>query len=187
MVEEVKMFYDDAKESMDKSVEHLEVELGKVRAGKATPSMLSTVSVDYYGTMTPLSQVSNVSTPDARSLMIKPWEKTMLEPIEKAIFAANLGFTPQNDGEQIRVNIPPLTEERRKDLVKQIKHIAEESKISIRNTRRDANDAIKALEKEGVSEDNVKDGEHEIQNLTNDYIAKIDKHVDLKEAEIMTV
>lgn len=186
-MEEVQMFYDEAKESMEKSIRHLEEELAKIRAGKANPAMLHGISVDYYGNITPLNQVANVSTPDGRTLQIKPWEKSMLEPIEKAIHAANIGLNPMNDGEQIRINIPALTEERRKDLMKQVKHVAEESKISIRNARRDANEGIKSLRKDGLPEDEEKKGEAEIQNLTNLYIEKVDKYLERKESEIMTV
>jgi len=187
MTEEVQMYLDDCKESMQKAIEHLESELTKVRAGKANVSMLASISVDYYGTKTALTQVANVSTPDARSLVIKPWEKAMLEPIEKAINAANLGFNPMNDGEIIRINIPQLTEERRKEMVKVVRSIAEHSKVGIRNLRRDANDGIKALVKDGLSEDLAKDGEAVVQEITNTFTAKVDKHVEAKEKEIMTI
>jgi ribosome recycling factor len=187
MTEEVKLFFDDAHEKMEKSITHLEDELTKVRAGRANPSMLGEIKVDYYGTPSPLAQVSNVSTPDARTLMIKPWDKSMLHVIEKAILAANIGLTPQSDGEAIRLNIPTLTEERRKALVKQVHQLAEHSKVSIRNARRDANDAVKSLQKDGLGEDVAKQAEHQIQYLTDAYIAKVDKHVEAKEKEIMTV
>ncbi len=187
MTEEVKMFFDDAREHMEKAIRHLEDELSKVRAGRANPSMLGDIKVDYYGSPAPLSQVSNISVPDARTLMIKPWDKSMLQPIEKAILASNIGLTPQSDGEVIRLNIPMLTEERRKDLVKQVRHHAEHSKVGIRNARRDANDAIKSLQKDGLAEDLAKQSEQEVQHLTDSYIAKVDKHVEAKEKEIMTV
>ena len=187
MTEEVQMFMEEAKEAMEHSIQHLENELIKVRAGKSNPSMLNGLNVDYYGTMSPLSQVSNVSTPDARTLLVKPWEKAMLEPIEKAILSANIGLTPMNDGEQIRISIPPLTEERRKELVKQIKYLAEESKISIRSARRVANEGVKTLLKEGLSEDQEKTAEHDIQTLTNEFNVKVDNHIERKEKEIMTV
>lgn len=172
---------------MEKSIKHLEDELSKVRAGRANPSMLGEIKVDYYGTLSPLAQVSNVAATDARTLMIKPWDKSLLHAIEKAILASNIGLTPQNDGEVIRLNIPTLTEERRKALVKQVHQIAEHSKVSIRTARREANDAIKALQKSGLGEDVAKQAEHDIQHFTDAYIAKVDKHVEAKEKEIMTV
>lgn len=187
MTEEIKMYIDDAKEQMAKAIEHLEDELTRVRAGKANPAILGGIFVDYYGSNAPLQQVANVSTPDARTLMVKPFEKSMLQEIEKAIQAANVGLNPQNDGEVIRMNVPMLTEERRKELVKKIKLIGENTKVSIRSVRREANENIKALEKEGVSEDLVKDGEASIQELTNTYTTKVDKHLTAKETEIMTV
>ena len=187
MTEEVKMFLDEAKEHMERSIKHLEDELTKVRAGRANSSMLNEIKVDSYGTLSPLTQISTVSTPDARTLMIKPWEKSMLHLIEKAILAANIGLTPMNDGEVIRLNIPTLTEERRKTLVKQVHQITEHSKVSIRNARREANDAIKSLMKDGLGEDAAKDAEHEIQHVPAAYIARVDKHLQAKEQEIMTV
>lgn len=187
MTEEVKMFFDEAKLLMNKAIQHLEDELTKVRAGKANPSMLNGIMVDYYGTMSPLHQVSSISTPDARTLVIKPWEKSMLDPISKAIQASNIGLSPMNDGEIVRINIPSLTEERRKELVKQVKNLAEHAKVSIRNARRDANDAIKSLQKEGVAEDEVKKGELEVQHLTDGYITLVDKHIQKKDEEIMKV
>lgn len=187
MHEDVQLYIDEARQAMQKAIKHLEEELTKVRAGKANPALLNGISVDYYGNPTPLNQVANVSTPDARTLMIKPWEKPMLAEIEKAIHQANIGLTPQNDGEVIRLNLPVLTEDRRKELVKQIKLIGEQSKVSIRSVRRDANEGIKSLEKDGVSEDAIREGEDEVQNLTNSYTAKVDKHLDAKETEIMTV
>lgn len=187
MTEEIQLYLDEAREGMNKAIVHLEDELAKVRAGKANPAILSGVFVEYYGTNTPLNQVANVSTPDARTIMVKPWEKNMLEPIEKALFSANIGLTPQNDGEVIRLNLPILTEERRKELVKKVKLIGEQAKVSVRSVRRDANEAIKKLEDEGVSEDEVKHGEELIQNLTDEFTTKVDKHLERKEQEIMTV
>lgn len=172
---------------MEATIEHLEKELTKVRAGKANPSMLNGIMVEYYGTPTPLSQVSSISVPDARSLSIKPWEKPLLQEIEKAIFAANLGFTPQNDGENIRINIPALTEERRKELVKQIKNEGEQAKISLRSARKNANDAIKVLGKDSLSEDQVKDAEAEVQKMINGCGEKVDRIVKAKEDEVMTI
>jgi len=184
---DVKTFLDEAQQKMEKSIRHLEDELSKVRAGRANPSLLADIKVDYYGMHSPLSQVSNVSAPDARTLIIKPWDKSMLQVIEKAILASNIGLTPMNDGEVIRLNIPTLTEERRKALVKQVHQLAEHSKVSIRNARRDANETIKALQKKGLGEDEAKKAEHDIQHMTDVYITKVDKHVEAKEKEIMTV
>jgi ribosome recycling factor len=176
----------DSRALMQKSIDHLEVELGKIRAGRANPSMLDGLQVDYYGSNMPLSQVSNISTPDARTLMIQPWEKNMLQPIEKAIQAANLGFNPQNDGTVIRINVPTLTEERRKDLVKKSKAEAEHARVSIRNVRRDANEHAKRDSK-GMPEDIVKDAEDKIQKMTDQFISLVDKHLETKEKEIMTI
>jgi ribosome recycling factor len=187
MNEEVQFLLDETKEQMEKAITHLEAELVKVRAGKASPSMLEGVTVDYYGTRTPLNQVANINTQDARTLIIQPWEKSMLTPIEKAIQAANLGLNPQNDGVLIRINVPPLTEERRRDLVKKAKSEAEHAKVTLRNLRRDANEAIKKLQKNGMPEDEAKDAEAKIQQLTDAYSAKCDKHLELKEKDIMTV
>lgn len=187
MNEEVQFLLEETKEQMEKAISHLEAELVKVRAGKASPSMLEGVSVDYYGTRTPLNQVANVNTQDARTLIVQPWEKSMLTPIEKAIQAANLGLNPQNDGVLIRIIVPPLTEERRKDLVKKAKAEAEHAKVTLRNLRRDANESIKKLQKNGMPEDEAKDAEAKIQNLTDAYSAKCDRHLELKEKDIMTV
>ena len=176
----------DAKTHMQKSIEHLEVEMGKIRAGRANPSMLDGLHVDYYGTNTLLNQVANISTPDARTLMIQPWEKNMLQPIEKAIQAANLGFNPQNDGTVIRINVPTLTEERRKELVKKSKAEAEHARVGIRNSRRDANEHAKRDSK-GMPEDVVKDAEDKIQKMTDQFISIVDKHLEAKEKEIMTI
>lgn len=169
------------------SIAHLEKEFLNIRAGKASPQMLGSVFVDYYGSQTPLSQVSNVSVPDARTITIQPYEKSMLQTIEKAIMIANLGFNPMNNGENIIISVPPLTEERRRDLVKQAKSEAEDAKISIRNARKDANTDIKKLEKEGTSEDVCKSAEEDIQKLTDAFIRKVDEHLVTKEAEIMKV
>lgn len=176
----------DSRSLMQKAIDHLEVELGKIRAGRANPSMLDSVNVDYYGTNTPVSQVSSITVPDARTIAIQPWEKSMLVPIEKAIQAANLGFNPQNDGTVIRINIPALTEERRKDLVKKTRAEAEHGKVSVRNIRRDANENIKKDSK-SVPEDVVKGLEDQIQKLTDQFILMVDKHLEAKEKEIMTI
>lgn len=175
------------KEQMDKSIAHLEQELVRIRTGKATPNMLDSVFVEYYGAPTPLTQVAGVNTPDARTLVVQPWEKKILGDIERAIINSNLGLNPQNDGEVIRINVPPLTEERRKEMVKMAKNQGEDTKVGIRNARRDANEGIKKLQKDGMAEDAAKDAEEKIQKITNDYIAKIDEHVAKKEKEIMTV
>ncbi len=187
MTEDIQMAYDEAKEGMEKAISHLESELTKIRAGRANPSMLSGVMVEYYGSPTPLQQVANVSTLDARTISIQPWEKSILEEIERAIINSNLGLNPQNNGELIMINIPVLTEERRRDLVKKAKAEGENAKVSIRNNRKDANDFIKGLEKDGLSEDMAKDAENSIQDLTNSYTGKVDSVVDAKEADIMKV
>ena len=184
---EVKAIMDEMKDQMDRSIEHLESELLKIRAGKASPQMLDSVYVDYYGTNTPLSQVANINSPDARTLVIQPWEKTMLGPIEKAVMGANIGLTPQNDGVVIRISVPPLTEERRKELVKKARQEMEHAKVSVRNLRRDANENIKKAVKDGLAEDVAKESETKVQNLTDTYIARIDKLMEAKEKEIMTV
>lgn len=187
MDELISLQLEDSTEQMTKAVVHTEVELTKIRAGKAMPSMLDGIHVDYYGTPTPLAQVSNINTPDARTLVIQPWEKTMLAPIEKAILDANIGLTPQNDGNIIRLNIPPLTEERRRDLVRKVKEEAEKGRVAVRNIRKEANDTIKKLKADGVSEDEIKAGEAEVQKLTDKYIAKVDQLAEAKEKDIMTV
>lgn len=187
MSELIKKQVTETKALMDKAIDHCENELQKIRAGKASPAMLDDVYVDYYGTPTPLSQIGNVNTPDARTIVVQPWEKSMLGPIEKAIMEANLGLNPQNDGIIIRLNVPPLTEERRRDLVKKAKSEAETGKIAIRNLRKDANEKIRKLKTEGVSEDEMKVGEAEIQKLTDAYIIKVDQHSEAKEKDIMTV
>lgn len=187
MSELVKKQITEAKAAMDRALDHADNELNKIRAGKASPSLLDDVFVDYYGTATPLSQVGSVNTPDARTIVVQPWEKSLLGPIEKAIMEANLGVNPQNDGVLIRINVPPLTEERRRDLVKKAKGEAENGKIAIRNVRKDANEKIRKLKSEGVSEDEMKTGEAEIQKLTDSYIVKVDALSDAKEKDIMTV
>jgi len=187
MSELIKKQVNDARALMDKAIDHCEGELQKIRAGKASPAMLDDIMVEYYGSPTPLNQVASVNTPDARTIVIQPWEKSMLSPIEKAIMEANLGVNPQNDGVIIRINVPPLTEERRRDLVKKAKAEAETGKIAIRNIRKDANEKIRKLKTEGVSEDEMKVGEHEIQKLTDSYIIKVDQHSEAKEKDIMTV
>ncbi len=187
MNEEIQFILDSAKESMQSAIGHLETQLQKVRAGKASPMMLSTVKVDYYGSMTPLSQVANVNTIDARTITVQPWEKTMLQPIETAIINANLGLNPQNNGETIMINVPILTEERRRDLTKQAKAEGEHAKVGIRNARKDANDEVKKLNNEGLSDDMAKDAEASVQKLTDTYIAKIDTLIEAKEKDIMTI
>ena len=187
MTEEIEILMEMAKDKMDKAISHLEHELVKIRAGKANPGMLEGIMVDYYGSMTPLQQVANVNTPDPRTIAIQPWEKTMIDPIEKAIMAANLGLNPENNGEIVRINVPALTEERRKDLVKQVKKEAEEARISIRNVRRDSNEELKKMLKDGLGEDMEKDAEGEVQKLTDKYSKIIDEHIDKKEKDILTI
>ena len=187
MNEEVELFSDDAVEKMEKALKHLMSELSKLRAGKANPAMLEGILVNYYGTPTPLQQVANINTPDARSFVIQPWEKKMIDAIEKAIFAANIGITPSNNGEVVRLVVPQLTEERRKALVKQVKSEGEDAKISIRNARREAIEEFKKLIKSGLPEDMEKDAEENMQKLTDKYIKKVDEALVKKETEIMTV
>ncbi len=177
----------DAKAHMDKAIEFCDNELVKIRAGKAMPSMLDGIFVDYYGTPTALNQVGSVNTPDARTLVVQPWEKNMIGPIERAIMEANIGLNPQNDGSVIRLNVPPLTEERRRDLVKKVKEEAEKGRVAIRNIRKDANEKIKRLKAEGISDDEIKTGEAEVQKLTDSNIVRIDKLMEAKEKDIMTV
>lgn len=182
------LYVEEAKDSMIKSVSHLEDELGLVRAGRANTSLLKNINVESYGSMMPLNQTANVSTPDARTIMIKPWDKTMLEEIEKALMKSNIGLTPQNDGEQIRLNIPPLTEERRVDLVKQVKGLGENAKVSIRNARKDAIQGVqKSGKEESVSEDSIKGYEGKVQDLTNKYSKDVDELINRKEEDIMTI
>lgn len=187
MTEEVQFCLDETKEGMEKAIAHLEVEFSKIRAGKANPQMLEGVHVDYYGTKTVLHHVANINSPDARTLIIQPWEKNMLQPIEKAIQTANLGFNPQNDGTIIRITVPTLTEERRKDLVKKTKAEAEHGRIALRTLRKQANEMLKDLVKHGLPEDEGKTAEEKVQHLTDEYNAKVEKHLEIKEKEIMTV
>lgn len=186
-MEEIEMVLDMARESMDAAMDHLRKELAKIRAGKAHPSMLDGIMVDYYGSQTPLNQVSNINMPDARTISIQPWEKAMLEVIEKAIMIANLGLNPQNNGELIMISVPPLTEERRKTLVKQTRAEGEHAKVSIRNARKDANDEIKKLKEDTISDDLAKDAEDRVQKLTDKYSSKVDEYLEIKEKDIMTV
>jgi ribosome recycling factor len=185
--DDAQLYIDDAQENMEKAIQHLESELSKIRAGKASPAMLEGILVDYYGSPSPLHQVSNINNTDARTLVIQPWEKGMLAPIEKAILQANIGATPLNDGILLRIVLPPLTEERRKELVKNTKAIAEHSKVAIRNIRRDSIEGLKKLQKDGLSEDIVKGAETDVQSLTDKFIGMADKHIEAKEKEIMTV
>ncbi len=187
MPEDISTITVTAEDHMQKAISHLETELVKIRAGKANPQMIDGIVVDYYGSHMPISQVANVSIMDARTLSIQPWEKNMLQPIEKAILAANIGITPQNDGNLIRLFLPPLTEERRKELVKKCHNEAEHSRVAIRNIRRDAIENIKRLEKNGLSKDAAKDAETDVQQITDRYITAIEKHLSAKEKEIMSV
>ena len=187
MSEELNTIIEQAQDSMDKAISHLESGLVKVRAGKATPNLVDGIVVDYYGTPTPINQIGNISVADVRTLTIQPWEKNMLQPIERAIIGANIGINPQNDGNIIRLFMPPLTEERRKELVKRALGEGEQSKVAIRTLRRDAMENIKKLQKNGLSEDVCKDAETKVQELTDRYIVLVDKHLASKEKEIMTV
>src|SRR5260370_21983092 len=187
MTDDLELILEEARDGMKKALNHLETELIKIRAGKANPQMLDGLTVDYYGTPTILNQVGNVSVIDSRTLTIQPWEKNMLQPIERAIINANLGVTPQNDGNIIRLFLPPLTEERRKEFVKRANGEGEHSKVAIRSIRRDSIEQIKKLQKDGLSEDEAKDAEKEIQDITNENISLVDKHLATKEKEIMSV
>ena len=187
MSEELNIILEDTLASMTKAINHLEAELVKIRAGKANPNMLDGIMADYYGTPTAINQVANITAMDARTLSVQPWEKNMLAVIERAIIAANIGINPQNDGNIIRLFLPPLTEERRKELVKRCNTEGENAKISIRNIRRDSIENIKKLQKDGLSEDEAKDAELETQNTTDKYISLIEKHLAAKEKEIMVV
>lgn len=187
MVEDLNEIYNDLRNSNEKTLDHLGNELLKVRAGKATPSMLHGVMVDYYGSPTPIQQISNISTLDARTITVQPFEKALLNDIAKGILIANLGLNPQNNGESILINVPPLTEERRRDLVKKAKSEGENAKIGIRNNRKDALDFLKELKNDGLSEDFIKDAETQIQTITDGFIKKIDENLDLKEKDIMTI
>jgi ribosome recycling factor len=184
MNEEIQMILDMAEEQMTASITHLEKAFIKIRAGKANPVMLSSVTVDYYGAQTPLSQVANVNTPDARTLVVQPWEKNLLGEIEKSIINSNLGFNPMNNGDIIIINVPPLTEERRRDLAKQAKAESEDAKIGVRSARQEANKELKKLE---ISEDLLKNAESDVQDLTDKFIAKVESALSVKEAEIMKV
>ena len=186
-MEEIEFYLDAAKETMDGALKHLNIELAKIRAGKATPNMLEGVQVEYYGMMSPLQSVSSITTPDARTLAVKPFEKRLIGEIEKAIRNANLGFNPSNDGEVVRINIPPLTEDRRRDLMKRVKNEIETAKINVRNVRQDANNSIKKLKNDGVSEDDIKRGEERVQKITDSYVTKIDQVLAAKETDIMSV
>jgi ribosome recycling factor len=186
-MEEVTLLLAETEENMEKSISHLSSELNKLRAGKATPQLLDGVMVDYYGALTPIAQVANINTPDAKTIVVQPWEKPLLGSVEKAIIAANLGFNPQNDGSIIRITLPPLTEERRKQLVKMSKGEGENAKVSIRTIRKETNDAIKKLVKDGMPEDLGKTSETKVQEITDRYIKKVEEVLAVKEKEIMTV
>lgn len=187
MTEDLELIYDEFKFSNDRTLEHLENELTKIRAGKASPAMLHGVMVEYYGSMTPIQQVANINTVDARTIVVQPWEKTMLNDIARGIINANLGLNPQNNGEQLIIAVPILTEERRRELVKRSKTEGEQAKVSVRNHRKDAMDMIKDLKNEGLSEDLAKGGEEEVQQITNRFIKKVDDILEHKEKEIMTL
>lgn len=187
MSEETKKIQSDTEASMDKALSHLESELVKIRAGKANPSMLDGIMADYYGNPTPINQVANISVLDARTISVQPWEKNMLQPIERAITMANIGINPQNDGNTIRLFLPPLTEERRKELVKKCNAEGEHAKVAVRNIRRDGIEHVKKLQKDGLSEDAAKDAEDNIQQVTNRFITLVEKHLAAKEKEIMAV
>ena len=187
MLDDVQLVLEMAEDSMKKAITHLESELVKIRAGKANPQMLDGITVDYYGSPTPLNQIGNVTVADARTITVQPWEKNMLQPIERAIIASNIGINPQNDGVIIRLFLPPLTEERRRELVKRCLGEGESAKVAVRSIRRDAIEQIKKLQKSGLSEDEAKDAEADVQDLTNKQIALIDKHLSQKEKEIMVV
>lgn len=184
-MEEIDLIFEETLDQMTKSINHLGKELLKIRAGRASPAMLEGIRLEYYGALTPLSQVSNISSPDARTLAVQPWEKGIISEIEKAIMNANLGLNPQNNGEMVIINIPPLTEERRRDLVKRARAESEDAKIAIRTARKDANDMLKGVE--GVSEDLIKDAEERVQGLTNKHVSKVEEVLTVKEKEIMTV
>lgn len=186
-MEEIEFYIDAAKETMDGALKHLAIELSKIRAGRATPAMLDGIQVDYYGMNTPLSGAASISTPDARTILVKPFEKKMIQECEKAIRNSNIGLSPMNDGENIRLNIPALTEERRREMVKRVKNEIETAKINVRNVRQDANNSIKKLKADGASEDAIKEGEDRIQILTNGYISKVESTFADKEKDIMSV
>lgn len=187
MSADISSVLNETKDHMQKAISHLEAELVKIRAGRANPQMLDGLVVDYYGSPTPINQVGNITVLDARTISIQPWEKNMLQPIERSIIAANIGITPQNDGVQIRLFLPPLTEERRKELVKKVNAEGEHSKVAIRNIRRDAIEKIKKLQKDGLSEDAAKDAEKDVQEVTDLHVSLIEKHLQAKDKEIMSV
>ncbi|MBO4841772.1 MAG: ribosome recycling factor [Bacteroidales bacterium] len=187
MIEKAKTVIDAAKDKMLSAVTYLDEDLKTYRAGKANPAVFNSVVVNYYGTMTPIPQVASISTPDAKTMLIQPWDRNLIHPVEKAIMDANLGFTPQNNGEVIRINIPALTEERRKELVKKARTAGENAKVGVRNARRDAIETLKKLQKEGLPEDTEKDFEDEVQKCTDNFIKKIDEILNAKEKEVMTV
>ena len=187
MQEEVQMVIDICRERMEHALTHLDKELVHIRAGKASPRMLDSVSVNYYGSMVPIAQVSNISTPDARTIVVQPWEKPMIHPIEKAIINSNLGFNPDNNGEIIRINVPAPTEQRRKEMVKTVNKEGETAKISLRSARKDANDQLKKLLKDGLSEDEEKDAVAEVQDMITDFSKKVDKMLDEKNVEVLTI
>ena len=187
MNELVKPQIESATGLMEKAISHLESELAKIRAGKASAQMLDGIYIDYYGNNTPLNQVANINTPDARTIAIQPWEKPMLQAIEKGIIISNLGFNPTNDGTVIRVVLPPLTEERRKEIVKKVKGESENAKVAIRNIRKDINEQVKKLQKDGLAEDEAKSAEQQVQKTTDTFIKKIDDLTAAKEAEVMHV
>lgn len=187
MEDEISLQLEEAKEKMGKALEHTSNEMRKVRAGKAVPDMLYGIMVEYYNMDTPLEQLASINAPDARTLMVKPFDKSVIKNIEKAIVDSNLGLNPQNDGESIRINIPTLTEERRKELFKQVKNEAENGKISVRNIRKDVKEQLKKLQKEGMEEDAVKKAEEDVQNITDEYVNKIDKLLSDKEEELMNI
>lgn len=187
MIDKAQAVIDAVKEKMQSAVTYLDEDLKTYRAGKANPAVFNSVVVNYYGTMTPIPQVASITTPDAKTMLIQPWDRNLIHPVEKAIMDANLGFTPQNNGEVIRINIPALTEERRKELVKKARMAGENAKVGVRNARRDAIDALKKLQKEGLPEDTEKDFEDEVQKLTDTYSKRVEEILSAKEKEIMTV
>jgi ribosome recycling factor len=186
-MEEIELFLDDAKETMEKALKHLTIELTKIRAGKASPTMLDGIKIDYYGVPSPLNNVASITTPDARSIVVKPFERKIIGDIERAIRNSDIGLAPSSDGEVIRLSIPPLTEERRRDLVKRVKGEIEVAKVNVRNIRKDTNEQIRKLTKEGVSEDAVKQGEERVQKLTDSFITKVDEIFVAKEKDILSV
>jgi len=187
MNELIDLQLEEAKEQMQRAISHTEAELTKIRAGKAMPSMLDGIFIDYYGSPTPLAQVGNINTPDPRTIVVQPWEKNLISTIEKAIIDSNIGLNPQNDGNLIRLNIPPLTEARRKELVKKVREESEKGRVAVRNIRKDANEKIKKFKNDGLSEDEIKVGEAEVQKLTDQFILKVDQITEVKEKDIMTI